>query len=101
MNIHRTYTSPYKFHELDVDAHFVAEICEIINKISGFSLFSLVLKARFPISNREVYFFDNYHESWRNIYIEKKYWMIDPVLSFWPVPPFFFKSMGLRFFFRI
>ncbi|WP_036773250.1 LuxR family transcriptional regulator [Photorhabdus australis] len=98
MNIYRPYTLPYKFHQLDVDAHFVAEVCEIINKISGFSLFSLILKARFPISNREVYFFDNYHESWRNLYIEKKYWMIDPVLNFRPVPPAFSRIWDLDFF---
>ncbi|WP_323838202.1 LuxR family transcriptional regulator [Photorhabdus africana] len=98
MNINRPYALPYNFHKLDVDPHFVAEICELIDKISGFSLFSLVLKARFPISNREVYFFNNYHESWRALYIEKKYWMIDPVLNFRPVPPSFSKIWDLDFF---
>ncbi|QXF31994.1 transcriptional regulator [Photorhabdus luminescens] len=98
MNIYRPYTLPYNFHKLDVDPHFVAEICELIDKISGFSLFSLLLKARFPISNREVYFFNNYHESWRALYIEKKYWMIDPVLNFRPVPPSFSKIWDLDFF---
>ncbi|KTL63218.1 transcriptional regulator [Photorhabdus laumondii subsp. laumondii] len=98
MNINRPYALPYNFHKLDVDPHFVAEICELINKISGFSLFSLLLKARFPISNREVYFFNNYHESWRDLYIEKKYWMIDPVLNFRPVPPSFSKIWDLDFF---
>ncbi|MBS9438257.1 LuxR family transcriptional regulator [Photorhabdus noenieputensis] len=98
MNINRPYALPYNFHKLDVDPHFVAEICELINKISGFSLFSLLLKARFPISNREVYFFNNYNESWRTIYIEKKYWMIDPVLNFRPVPPSFSKIWDLDFF---
>ncbi len=39
MNIYRPYILPYKLHELDVDAYFVAEICELIEKISGFSLF--------------------------------------------------------------
>ncbi|MER2474992.1 LuxR family transcriptional regulator [Photorhabdus laumondii] len=98
MNTYRPYTLPYNFHKLDVDPHFVAEICELINKISGFSLFSLLLKARFPISNREVYFFNNYHESWRTLYMEKKYWMIDPVLNFRPVPPSFSKIWDLDFF---
>uniref|UniRef100_UPI0036DC97C9 autoinducer binding domain-containing protein n=1 Tax=Photorhabdus sp. RM322S TaxID=3342825 RepID=UPI0036DC97C9 len=98
MNIYRPYISSYKFHELDVDAHFVTEICELIDKISGFSLFSLVLKTRFPISSREVYFFDNYHESWRTLYMEKRYWMIDPVLHFRPVPPSFSRVWNLNFF---
>ncbi|KAA1195102.1 autoinducer binding domain-containing protein [Photorhabdus heterorhabditis] len=98
MNIHRPYISPYKFHELDVDAYFVAEICELIEKISGFNLFSLVLKTRFPVSGREVHFFDNYHESWRALYIEKKYWMIDPILHFQPVPPNFSRAWDLDFF---
>ncbi|EIQ5377777.1 autoinducer binding domain-containing protein [Salmonella enterica] len=70
-----------KYIRLDIPSSTIYRLSEFVFNKTQQSRFSLLFRKVYPVTDKEMFVIDNYHDEWREVYDRKKLWCLDPVVN--------------------
>ncbi|EDZ9868859.1 hypothetical protein DIR67_22065 [Salmonella enterica subsp. enterica serovar Newport] len=86
------------YKRLNIPSSTLYSLSEFIFKKTQQSRFSLLFRKVYPVTDKEMFVIDNYHNDWRDIYDKKKLWSLDPVVNICRKPEMTSLAWGDDFF---
>ncbi|EIL0863738.1 autoinducer binding domain-containing protein, partial [Salmonella enterica] len=86
------------YKRLNIPSSTLYRLSEFIFERTQQSRFSLLFRKVYPVTDKEMFVIDNYHNEWRNIYDKKKLWSLDPIVNICRKPELTSLSWGDSFF---